>query len=115
MKRPRTWYSMSIEEMVKYVDAYDFQNNTTTSAVWGDQFLIEPDRFCVMELWKVALRQKDITINRYHRELIISALSQLAWRVDKSQQRFGIFGHQMPVLKSNITKKGLTNNEDTPE
>jgi putative DNA primase/helicase len=104
MKRPRTWYSMSPEEMIKYIDDYDFQNNKTSSAIWGETHLLEIDRVCVMEIWKVALRQKDITINRYHRELILSALEHLGWKIEKTQQRFGVFGHQLPITKKQETK-----------
>lgn len=102
MKRPRTWYSMSVEEMLEYVNQYDFQNHRSGSAVWGETHLIDPDRVCVMELWKVALRQKDITINRFHRELIGSALENLGWEITKQQQRFGIFGHQAQIVKKAV-------------
>ena len=99
MKRPQTWYSMSVEEMVRYLDEYDFQNNKTNSSLWSEMLLQPTERVCIQEIWKVALRQRDITINRYHRELIVAALEQLGWGLEKTQQRFGVFGHQAPVIK----------------
>ena len=103
MKRPKTWYSMSITDMYEYMDNYDFQNNKSKSALWEDGFsLVEVDKVCIQEIWKVALRQREITINRYHRELIIQAVEKLGWELDKRQQRFGTFGHQMPIKKKEI-------------
>lgn len=113
MKRPRTWYSMSIEEMQKYVTEYDFETHKTTSAVWGELHLVPPEKVCVLEVWRVALGQKDITINRYHRELILAATEKLGWRIaGKQQQRFGVFGHQIPLTKNNQTKEVLDKDED---
>lgn len=112
MKRPQSWYSMSVEEMVRYLDDYDFQNNKTNSPLWGEMILNPVERVCVQEIWKVALRQRDITINRYHRELIVAALEQLGWGIEKGQQRFGVFGHQSPVIKK--VKEEEINDEDLP-
>jgi len=112
MKRTRTWYSMSPEEMTKYVDEYDFEKNTTTSAVWGEEFLAEPDKTCVLEIWRVALRQKDITINRYHRELILAAVEKLGWKLEKRQLRFGAFGSQLAIMKVGSEKRLVISDED---
>ena len=116
MKRPTTWYSMSPEEMIKYMDSYDFDRGLSLHEVWGKSATAEPQRLCVIEIWKVALRQKDITINRYHRELILNALDKLDWVLDKKQQRFGQFGHQIQVVKKvSLGKVGIVNDEDVSD
>lgn len=107
MKRPKNWYSMSELEMVDFVSHYDFQNNKTLSKVWEGAFLESPTKVCIQEIWKIGLRQRDITINRYHRELIIHALESLGWEIGKQQQRFGLFGHQLPVLKDAVDDETL--------
>jgi len=114
MKRPQTWYSMSVEEMVRYLNDYDFQNNKTNSPLWSEMILNPVERVCVQEIWKVALRQRDITINRYHRELILAALEQLGWGIEKGQQRFGVFGHQSAVVRKEKEKGEEINDEDLP-
>jgi putative DNA primase/helicase len=99
MLRPKQWYSMSTDEMTSYINDYDFQNNRTNNALYENKYLFPVDRVCIQEIWKIALKQRDITINRYHRDLIIQALERLGWEIQKIQQRFGIFGHQSPFIK----------------
>ena len=60
------------------------------------------------ELWQVALGQKDLTINRYHRDLIEQALKNLGWEITKEQRRFGVFGHQL------LIRKKKENSDDLP-
>ena len=116
MKRPKHWYSMSREEMISYMDSYDFENNKSTSAVWGDSFLVEPDKTCFVEIYQVALRQREITVNRFHRELIVAAVEKLGWKVDKRQLRFGAFGTQTAILKQdNGQRKVVITDEDIAE
>ena len=100
MQRPNTWYSMTLQDMQSYIETYDFQNNQSNSAIWKDSPKLESvDRVCIAELWKVALGQRDVTINKFHRSLIIQAVEQLGWEIEKKQQRFGIFGHQRTIKK----------------
>ena len=114
MKRPKHWYSMSIEEMQDYMRQYDFEKDTSSSPFWTPNDISIPEKICVMEIWKVALSQRDITINRFHRELIASALTTLGWKVNKQQTRFGVFGHQIPVTKE-VMDYGRINDEDVAE
>jgi hypothetical protein len=62
----------------------------------------------------VALSQRDITINRFHRELILNAVTTLGWKLNKQQARFGVFGHQAPITKEYI-EVGRINDEDISE
>src|SRR5690606_10351473 len=71
MRRPRSWYSMSIMEMLNYMNTYDFEKDRSTSQLYDNAALVPVERVCVLELWKIALQQRDPTINRYHRELIL--------------------------------------------
>ena len=107
MRRPISWYSMSISEMQMYMEGYDFDNDDTTLAAYSGMRLEKPDRLCIQEIWKIGLRQKDITINRFHRDLIIQALEHLGWAVDKKQSRFGVFGHQQTVMKKEDADNAL--------
>jgi len=106
MRRPKTWYSMSVLEMNDYLEHYDFENDKPTGQFAAFTASLElPQRVCVQEIWKVALRQRDITINKFHRELIMQAIEVLGWKLDAIQQRFGIFGHQFPITKKvNVPK-----------
>ena len=113
MRRPRTWYSMTIEEMTAYYDTYDFVNDRSNSYIYKDSVALDvPDRLCIQEIWKVPLKQRDLTINKYHRELIVQALTKLGWQIKKVQQRFGKFGHQLPVEK--IAPKQGGDEDDLP-
>lgn len=98
MKRPASWYSMSMSEMMDYMDTYDFERGKSEHNIYRDLFIEEPKKVCIQEIWKIALRQRDITINRYHRELILQAVEKLKWKIEKRQQRFGVFGHQQAIL-----------------
>jgi predicted P-loop ATPase len=94
MKRPYTWYSMSQNDMRLYVDAYDFQNNNTSLITYQKQPLVDPEKMCIQEIWFICLKQKEPTINRFHRELIVQAMEHLGWVHEKRQTRFGVFGNQ---------------------
>jgi len=94
MKRPYTWYSMSQNDMRLYVDAYDFQNNNTSIITYQKQPLFDPEKMCIQEIWFICLKQKEPTINRFHRELIVQAMEHLGWVHEKRQTRFGVFGNQ---------------------
>lgn len=99
MLRPQNWYSMTLEQMQDYVRNYDFERNRPLGRYWEIDKLVTTDKVCIQELWKVALNQKDITINRFHRELILQALEILGWKLFKNMQlRFGVFGRQQPIL-----------------
>jgi predicted P-loop ATPase len=100
MKRPPNWYSMPVGEMQAYFDAYDFQNDKTTLSYYKDSILEKSDKFCIQEIWKIGLRQKDVTINRYYRDLLEQALEHLGWRIEKRQTRFGAFGSVSTVTKA---------------
>jgi putative DNA primase/helicase len=98
MKRPRAWYSMSLDQMKYYMQKYDFVRNENCDVAYDDNDLEIADKLCIPELWQVALGQRDITINRYHRDLLYQAIETLEWEVDRSKQlRFGVFGHQRPI------------------
>lgn len=102
MKRPTYWYSLSQNEMVEYIEKYDFEIGNTMMehyALRSDE-LEYGKKFCIQEIWKIALRQRDITINSFHRGLIISALEQLGWKLEKRQTRFGVFGSQQTITKN---------------
>lgn len=114
MKRPKHWYSMSVEEMQDYMKNYDYEKDASSSPFWTPNDIEKPTRVCVLEIWKVALSQKEITINRFHRELISNALHTLGWKVGNQQARFGIFGHQKPVTKE-VQDYGRINDEDISE
>ena len=108
MQRPPSWYSMTLYEMQQYMDGYDFQKNRFASDdIWDNDFLVPVDKTCVQEIWKVALRQKDVTINRYHRDLIAQAIDHHGWELVKQQQRFGIFGHQQPFVRKTEKEKNI--------
>jgi hypothetical protein len=100
MKRPPNWYSMPVGDMQAYFDAYDFQNDKTTLSYYKHLVLEKSDKFCIQEIWKIGLRQKDVTINRYYRDLLEQALEHLGWRVEKRQTRFGAFGSVSTVTKA---------------
>jgi putative DNA primase/helicase len=104
MDRPHDWYSMSINEMFVYMDNYDFEKGVCDNPVYRDLLLEKPKKTCVQEIWKVALRQRDITINRFHRELIGQAIEKLGWTIEKRQLRFGPFGHQLAITKRSDAK-----------
>ena len=99
MRRPSNWYSMPIHKMQEYVDNYDFDNDKPNNLYYDEETLENADKFCIQELWKVGLKQRDVTINRYHRELIIQALEELGWELDKRQTRFGQFGSQQTIQR----------------
>jgi len=96
MNRPKQWYSMSVDEMISYVKAYDFQNGRSLHPHFSSYEMERPSRVCTMEIWKVALGQRDVNINRFHRELILQSFESLGWEHGKVQKRFGMFGHQLP-------------------
>lgn len=98
MKRPKSWYSMSVEQMKYYMQKYDFDKNENGDVMYDEEDLETATKVCVPELWQVALGQKDLTINRYQRDLIYQSIEHLEWKVDKTKQaRFGVFGHQRPI------------------
>jgi predicted P-loop ATPase len=99
MKRPYTWYSMSQNDMRLYVDAYDFQNEQTSLIAYQKQQLYDPEKICIQEIWFICLKQKEPTINRFHRELIVQAMERLGWVLEKRQTRFGVFGNQSTFSK----------------
>lgn len=99
MRRPKTWYSMSLGDMYEYTEKYDYENDEPGLLYYKDDMLEIPTKFCMQEIWKIGLRQRDVTINRYHRELIIQALDQLGWHLDKRQTRFGAFGSQQTIVR----------------
>ena len=66
--------------------------------MYDEEDLETATKVCVPEIWQVALGQKDLTINRYQRELIYQSIERLGWKVNKTKQaRFGVFGHQRPI------------------
>lgn len=108
MRRPRSWYSMSIMEMLNYMNTYDFEKDRSTSQLYDNAALVPVERVCVLELWKIALQQRDPTINRYHRELILQAIENLGWEIDRTRQsRFGPFGHQQPITRKRQKQSAL--------
>lgn len=101
MKRPISWYSMSVEQMKYYMQKYDFDKNENGDVMYQEKDLETATKTCIPELWQVALGQRDLTINRYQRDLIYQSIEHLGWKVDKTKQaRFGVFGHQRPITKS---------------
>lgn len=98
MKRPKSWYSMSVEQMKYYMQKYDFDKNENGDVMYNEEDLETATKVCVPEIWQVALGQKDLTINRYQRDLIYQSIERLGWKIDKTKQaRFGVFGHQRPI------------------
>ena len=98
MKRPKSWYSMSVEQMKYYMQKYDFDKNENGDVMYNEEDLETATKVCVSEIWQVALGQKDLTINRYQRDLIYQSIERLGWKIDKTKQaRFGVFGHQRPI------------------
>ena len=98
MKRPKSWYSMSVDQMKYYMQKYDFDKNENGDVMYDEDDLETATKVCVAEIWQVALGQKDLTINRYQRDLIYQSIEHLEWKVDKTKQaRFGVFGHQRPI------------------
>jgi len=98
MKRPKSWYSMSVDQMKYYMQKYDFDKNENGDVMYDEDDLETATKVCVAEIWQVALGQKDLTINRYQRELIYQSIERLGWKVNKTKQaRFGVFGHQRPI------------------
>lgn len=108
MERPKSWYSMQVEDMLFYLKNYNFDINKCTDQIWKGASLEPVDKVCMKELWQVALGQKDLTINRYHRDLIEQALKNLGWEITKEQRRFGVFGHQL------LIRKKKENSDDLP-
>ena len=108
MKKPKSWYSMSEVEMLRYLDTYDFQLNKSNSLFYEDEDLEDTSKTCVRELWRIALRQKDVTINRFHRDLLLQALENIGWEEQKTKERFGVFGHQISF------RKGSKYDDDLP-
>jgi len=99
MKRPKAWYSMSVDQMRFYMQKYDFDNNENGDVMYSDSDLETPNKVCIPELWQIALGQRDITINRYQRDLMYQSIENLEWKIDKTKQmRFGVFGHQRPIM-----------------
>ena len=98
MKKPAHWYSMSIFDMQQYMDNYDFDNNKP-DAFYDATLCQTSKKVCIKEIWQVALRQRDITINRFHRDLVLGALEKAGFKLQKTQGRFGVFGHQLEVKK----------------
>lgn len=99
IRRPARWYSMSEIEMSTYLSNYDFDRNKP-SHEYLTEVLVPVERVCLPELYRVVLKQaREITINRFHRELLIQALRNLGWNIQKKQARFGCFGHQYEVIK----------------
>lgn len=103
MKRPDYWYSMSEDDMKMYHDSYNFEHHFQPLSPWAEENqmkpLIMPEKVCIHELWKIALKQREITINRYHRELILQAVDKLGWKLDRKQTRFGHFGSQQTIIR----------------
>ena len=100
MKRPQNWYSMSQTAMYYYMEKYNFNLNQNGDINYDPNSLETVDKVCIQELWHIALGQKDLTINRYHRDLIYQAVDVLGWRIEKKKQlRFGIFGQQRPIMR----------------
>src|SRR5690554_3172224 len=101
MKRPDYWYSMSLPDMLEYYDGYDFDlgHQTLVKYAADRDYLKEPEKVCIQELWKVALRQRDITINSFHRGLILNAIDKLGWKHERRQTRFGFFGTQQTITR----------------
>lgn len=101
MRRPSTWYSMTESEMLVYLDTYDFDLNKPkfSTGIHEVARLQTIDRVCISELWRIVLKQKGISINRFHRDLIENALNTLGWEITKNQRRFGLFGHQREIIK----------------
>ncbi len=98
MKRPKSWYSMSVEQMKYYMQKYDFDKNENGDVMYNEEDLETATKVCVPEIWQVALGQRDLTINRYQRDLIYQSIERLGWKIDKTKQaRFGVFGHQRPI------------------
>jgi predicted P-loop ATPase len=107
MKRPPNWYSMSVKEMENYFDSYDFvEGKNNLLIIRGDE-LEKSEKFCIQEIWKIGLRQKDVTINRFHRDLILQALETLGWALDKRQTRFGTFGSQLTIIRKELNNNVL--------
>ena len=104
MRRPSGWYSETIDFMIDYMNNYDFVTDTPTSEYWQNAQLEVPDKVCIRELWLIALRQREPTINRFHRDLIYQALEKLGWEVTKINRRFGVFGTQRSVLPQTDSK-----------
>lgn len=101
MKRPKSWYSMSVEQMKHYMQKYDFDKNENGDVMYDDEDLEIATKTCIPELWQIALGQRDLTINRYQRDLIYQSIERLGWKVNKTKQaRFGVFGHQRPITMS---------------
>ena len=108
MKRPKSWYSMSLQQMKSYMEDYDFDKNENGSSMWDGDELVAPTKACIQEIWKIALDQRDITINRFHRELIYQGLESINWHIDKKvQSRFGVFGNQRPIKFKDKNEKEL--------
>lgn len=115
MLRPRTWYSMSNEEMLDYIKNYNFENHHPNGHDWDGAILVLPERVCIQEIWRIALHQRDITINRYHRELISQAFDLLGWEVStKQKQRFGVFGTQFTIEPKKQSTDGSEEDVDLP-
>ena len=115
MLRPRDWYSMAEFEMLSYIDGYDFEKGRHTNSLYDKAFLVKPDRVCAKELWRIALRQRDITINSFHRALLLQALEKCGWFPTKMQERFGQFGHQLSFKpKQTETEEKKVTIDDLP-
>lgn len=99
MKRPANWYSMSQNDMRLYVDGYDFQKGQTNLVSYQRMPMEEATKICIQELWYICLKQKQPTINRYHRELIIQAMESLGFTYQRRQTRFGVFGNQNTFVR----------------
>ena len=99
MRRPSNWYSMSLNAMQEYAEKYDYENETPNMSFYEPDDINPPEKLCMQEIWKIGLKQRDVTINRFHRDLIIQALDHLGWELNKSQTRFGIFGSQQTIRR----------------
>lgn len=99
MKRPNNWYSMSEDEMKAFHRNYDFENDRIDSAFYNGKALTAPDKVCLQEIWRIALNQRDLQINQFHRSLINQALEKLGWVDTKKQGRFGVWGHQREIVE----------------
>lgn len=99
MKKPKNWYSMSMEQMQDYMQNYDFDLDKPKLAIVNEQEIAPLDKCCIQEIWRIALKNRDNKINRYERELIVQALKQSGFEITQSQLRFGVFGQQVSAKR----------------
>lgn len=86
---PENWHRLSP------ADQLNFMANFEDPIRVSDDNLVERDRICVAELWRVCFRGMDRDANSHNTRFILNAMRNMAgWKEARSKTRFGAYGNQ---------------------